>query len=277
MPQSFRPKTEYPVALRELEVLRVTDVTPGMRRVTLTGAQLGAFTTPDGLRNVAFASTGFDDDIRLLFAYPGEREPVLPVIVDGRVTFAPGRRPLARAYTVRRYDRHAREIDVDFVLHGDGVATTWARIARPGDRIHVAGPSTSLNVPVGVDHLLVAGDETALPAIARLLEELPADTRAEVFIEIAEDAHRQPLHEPPTVSVTWLSRRGAAAGTTSLLSDALCSANWPDDSVFAWLAGEQATIRSLRRRLVHERGIPKTSIEFAGYWKHGEHVVPDAP
>ncbi|MFM9258979.1 siderophore-interacting protein [Rhodococcus sp. 5A-K4] len=140
MPRNTRPTTAYPVTLRELEVHRVTEVTPGMRRVTLTGAQLDTFTNADGIAEPAFASTGFDDDIRLLFTYPGETDPVLPVMVDGSVTFAAGRRPLARAYTVRRYDPQTRELDVDFVVHGDGVATTWARDAGPGDRMHIAGP-----------------------------------------------------------------------------------------------------------------------------------------
>ncbi len=125
MPRNTRPTTAYSVTLRELEVRRVTEVTPGMRRVTLTGAQLDTFTNADGFAEPAFVSTGFDDDLRSLFAYPGETDPVLPVIVDGTVTFAAGRRPLARAYTVRRHDPRTRELDVDFVVHGGGVATTW--------------------------------------------------------------------------------------------------------------------------------------------------------
>ncbi|MET0796790.1 MAG: siderophore-interacting protein [Rhodococcus sp. (in: high G+C Gram-positive bacteria)] len=177
MPRNTRPTTAYPVTLRELEVCRVADVTPGMRRVTLTGTQLETFTNADGHVEPAFTSTGFDDDIRLLFAYPGETDPVLPVMVDGSVTFAAGRRPLARAYTVRRYDPRTRELEVDFVVHGSGVATAWARGAGPGDRMHIAGPSVSQGLPEDCEHLLVVGDETALPAIARLLEGLPADAR----------------------------------------------------------------------------------------------------
>ncbi|MFC8934226.1 siderophore-interacting protein [Rhodococcus sp. NPDC057135] len=276
MPRNTRPTTAYPVTLRELEVRRVTDVTPGMRRVTLTGAQLDSFTNADGHVEPAFASTGFDDDIRLLFAYPGETDPVLPVIVDGSVTFAAGRRPLARAYTVRRYDPRTRELDVDFVVHGGGVATTWARDASPGGRIHIAGPSVSQGLPHDYEHLLVVGDETALPAIARLLEELPADARGQVFVEIADPAHIQSVRELPGVSITWLPREEAEPGTTSLLLDAVRAAEWSGGRVFAWLAGEQATVRSLRRYLIRDRGIAKTDIDFTGYWKRGDTVRADS-
>jgi len=247
-----------------------------MRRVTLTGTQLETFTNADGHVEPAFTSTGFDDDIRLLFAYPGETDPVLPVMVDGSVTFAAGRRPLARAYTVRRYDPRKRELEVDFVVHGSGVATAWARGAGPGDRMHIAGPSVSQGLPEDCEHLLVVGDETALPAIARLLEGLPADARGQVFVEIANSAHIQSLRELPGVSVRWLPREGAEPGTTSLLLDAVTAAEWCDARVFAWLAGEQATVRSLRRYLIRDRGIAKTDIDFTGYWKRGEAVRADS-
>ncbi|MFF1387717.1 siderophore-interacting protein [Rhodococcus erythropolis] len=276
MPRNTRPTTAYPVTLRELEVHRVTEVTPGMRRVTLTGAQLDTFTNADGIAEPAFASTGFDDDIRLLFTYPGESDPVLPVMVDGSVTFAAGRRPLARAYTVRRYDPQTRELDVDFVVHGDGVATTWARDASPGDRMHIAGPSVSQGLPEDYENLLAVGDETALPAIARLLEELPADARGHVFVEIADSAHIQSVRELSGVSVTWLPREGVEPGATTLLLDAVSAVEWSDGRVFAWLAGEQATVRSLRRHLIRDRGIVKTDIDFTGYWKRGGAVRADS-
>lgn len=273
MPRQNRPTTVYPIALRELEVLRVADVTPGLRRVTLTGEQLAAHRTPDGFEQREFVSAGFDDDIRLLFPYPGETEPVLPTLKDGGLTFPKERKVLAKVYTVRSYDPETRELEVDFVKHGVGVATTWAYRTTPGDRIHVAGPSNSLGLPEGADWLLVLGDDTAAPAIARLLDELPEDARGEVFIEIAEADHAQKLRELPGVRVTWLSRDGAEPGSTNLLLDALRGVEWRDGEVFAWLAGEQATVRDLRRHLIEERGVEKTRIDFTGYWKRSEVVA----
>ncbi|GAA3154574.1 siderophore-interacting protein [Rhodococcus baikonurensis] len=257
MPRNTRPTTAYPVTLRELEVCRVADVTPGMRRVTLTGTQLETFTNADGHVEPAFTSTGFDDDIRLLFAYPGETDPVLPVMVDGSVTFAAGRHPLARAYTVRRYDPRTRELEVDFVVHGSGVATAWARGAGPGDRMHIAGPSVSQGLPEDCEHLLVVGDETALPAIARLLEGLPADARGQVFVEIADSAHIQSVRELPGVSVTWLPREGPSPApllcysTRSLPPNGVTNAYSPGLQAnrrrFARFVGTSFVIEELRR------------------------------
>ncbi|MET7397168.1 siderophore-interacting protein [Dactylosporangium sp. NPDC005572] len=261
------------MTLREVEVVRVVDLTPGMRRVTLAGAQLGEFTSANGFPQPAFDSTGFDDDIRLAFCYPGQTEPVLPVQREKSIDVPRDPRPLSRVYTVRRWDPEAGELSVDFVKHGVGTATTWAYRAQPGDRIHIAGPGSSKAFPAGVDWLLVAGDDTALPAIGRLLDEIASDTRAQVFIEIAAHDHRQELHEPPGVEVTWLVRDGAEAGTTPLLLDAVRNCGWWDGRPFAWLAGEQTTVRDIRRQLVEDRGMPKEDIEFTGYWRRGEVVA----
>jgi NADPH-dependent ferric siderophore reductase len=268
MPKSSRAVTVHPMVFRELEVLRVRDVTPGMRRVTLTGAQLGAFTSGSGHPMAEFRSPGFDDDIRLHFPYPGQADPVLPVQLAHRVAFPKdGPRSLSRVYTVRRYDPEAAELDIDFVRHGSGVATTWAHRVTPGDRIHLGGPLASKAFPATADWLLVAGDDTALPAIGRLLDEAPEDLRAQVFIEIAEDAHRQELRALPGVTVHWLSRAGAEAGTTSLLLDVVRAADWWDGAAFAWVAGEQAAVRDIRRHLVEDRNLAKGDIEFTGYWR----------
>ncbi|MGO2636538.1 MAG: SIP domain-containing protein [Corynebacterium variabile] len=283
MPRRARPTIVRPIALRELEVKRVADITPGLRRVTLTGDELGALTTPEGFDQLEFTSTGFDDDIKLIFAYPGETEPVLPIRKEGGIRFPKERRPLGKSYTVRRWDAATRELDVDFVKHGLGTATTWAYRAQPGERIHIAGPTTSTGLPEGADWLLIAGDDTATPAIARFLEDLPADTRGKVFIEVAEDAHIYDLREIPNMEVTWLPRNGAPAGASTLLLDAVAAASWQDGQCFAWLAGEQSVVRDLRRHLIDIRSLDKAWIDFTGYWKRetvesieGDDAVPDA-
>lgn len=102
MPRRARSTTVHPIALRELEVKRVADIAPGLRRVTLTGDELDALTTPEDVDQLEFTSTGFDDDIKLIFAYPGETEPVLPLHKDGGIKFPKERRPLSKSYTVRR-------------------------------------------------------------------------------------------------------------------------------------------------------------------------------
>lgn len=273
MPRTSRRLTVHPPTLREVEVVRTVDITPGMRRVTLSGEQLGAFTTADGVVRPAFASPGFDDDLAFYFPYPGQRDPVLPVQGEAKLIVPKDPRPLSRAYTIRRWDPEAGELDVDFVEHGVGVGTTWADRTRPGDRIHLSGPRTSKAFPTGADWWLVAGDDTALPAIGRLLDELPSDVRAQVFIEIAEDAHRQELRELPGVDVTWLVRSGAKAGTVSLLTEAVRGTPWWPGQAFVWLAGEHTAVRDIRRHLVEDRGVPKEDIDFAGYWRRSEVVA----
>lgn len=273
MPRRARPTVVHTIVLRELEVARVVDVTPGMRRVTLTGDQLGSFTGSDGTAFPEFASDGFDDNVRLIFPYPGESEPVLPVYKDGKYRWPADPPALWRVYTVRRYDAQARELDIDFVKHGVGVATTWAYRANPGDRLHVGGPSVSSGRPEGYDWFLVVGDDTAIPAIARLLEELPDDTQAEVYIEVAEEAHRTDFPARPGVEVTWVVRNGLAPGTEPLLLEAVREAGRREGSMFAWLAGEQSVVRDLRRYLIEERGVDKSDIDFTGYWRRAEVVA----
>ncbi|PZF86134.1 siderophore-interacting protein [Jiangella anatolica] len=273
MPKTSRRLTVHPLTLREVAVVRVVDLTPAMRRITLGGEQLRAFTSANGFPQPAFDSPGFDDDIRLVFRYPGHVEPVLPVQRERGVDLPRDPRPLSRVYTVRRWDPETGELDVDFVKHGVGVGATWAYRAQVGDRIHFYGPSASRALPHDADWLLVAGDDTAIPAIARLLDELPDDARAQVFVEVAEDAHRLELRALPHVEVTWLVRDGAEAGTTTLLRDAVRDGAWWDGRPFAWLAGEHTAVRDLRRHLVEEREVPTEDIEFSGYWRRGEVVA----
>lgn len=276
MPNQDRAVSVYPIAVRELSVSRIVDVTPALRRVTLTGDQLGAFTDDEGRAWPAFTSTGFDDDVRLIFPYPGETEPVLPILRDGGIKLPEGRRPVWRVYTVRRHDPVAGELDVEFVRHGVGIATTWAYRATPGDRVHVAGPAASLALPATAERLLVAGDDTALPAVSRLLETAPSDLRADVFIEVAETAHRVPLGEHPGVEVTWLVRDGAGPGTSTQLAECLRTVTegpgWDAAATAGWLAGEQSVVRDLRRLLV-AAGVDRRRIDFTGYWKLGEVVT----
>jgi NADPH-dependent ferric siderophore reductase len=274
MPKTSRRLTVHPLTLREVEVVRVVDLTPGMRRVTLAGAQLREFTAANGLARPAFDSSGFDDSIRLVFCYPGQTEPVLPLQTAKGLDLPRDPRPLARVYTVRRWDPDAGELDVDFVKHGIGVGTAWAYRTQPGDRIHFYGPSASRALPHDAGWLLVAGDDTALPAIARLLDELPDDASAQVFVEVADDAHRLELRALPHVEVTWVVRDGAKAGTTTTpLLDAVKSSEWKEGRPFAWLAGEHSAVRDLRRHLLEDRGLPKDDIEVTGYWRRGGEVV----
>lgn len=258
----------FPIVLRELEVLRAYEVTPHLRRVVLGGAELGAFRRY-GYDLTAFRTESPDDHVKLFFPAPGETEPVLPEQDDGHLDWPrEGPRPIGRDYTPRRFDADAGELDLDFVLHDGGIAAGWAARARRGDRIFLAGPKMSTVVPVTPAWYLLAGDETALPAIGRWLDELPPDVPVRVLAEVPGPADEQKFG--PRAEVTWLHRNGAPAGRTDLLERALRDLVWPSDDVYTWAAGEAGAMRTVRDHLRKERGLPAERMCVTGYWKRGE-------
>lgn len=152
----------------------------------------------------------------------------MPVGGAGGLVFPDGgERPEVRDYTPRRFDAAARELTIEFVLHGDGPASGWAARAAPGQWIGVGGPRGSRLLPEDYDAYLLAGDETALPAIARRLEEMCPGARAVVLIEVADAAEERYLPTAANASVTWLHRNGVPAGTGGLLRQALSAVILP--------------------------------------------------
>ena len=244
-----------------LEVTAVRRVTPRTARVTFTGPGL------------AELEAWPDQQLKLLVPPPG-RPVRLPEPDDdvmrwyqAYLAIPPEERPVMRSYTVRSRERGT--IDVDFVLHSGpaGPATAWARRAAPGDVLGRYGPDPAYRRPLSTaDTLLLAGDETAVPAVSTILSEVD---NAVVFLEVADAAEEQPLPG----EVHWLHRNGAEHG--SRLLEAVRAAALPEGSA-AWLAGEASTVRALRRHLVGERGLPKDDIEFTGYWRR-KLTQDDAP
>ncbi|MER5872744.1 siderophore-interacting protein [Streptomyces sp. NPDC002044] len=266
--RSPRSVVTFPIVLRELTVLRVSDVTPGMRRVTLGGPQLHAFENA-GLSLPELRTEGFDDHVKFFFAEEG-RDPVLPRQNVSSLDWPADGRPISKDYTPVRFDPVAGEIDFDFVRHDGGIASSWAQEAAPGRVTWIAGPKMSHSHPEGADWLLVIGDETALPAIGRWLAEMPAGTRARVFVEVGEDSHRQDLPTKADAEVTWLVRHGAPAGRSDLLERAVRDMEWLPGTVFVWAAGEAVTLKGIRRHLSVERGVPRDQTHITGYWRRAE-------
>ncbi|MFT3876676.1 MAG: siderophore-interacting protein [Propioniciclava sp.] len=266
MLQSIRPATVFGITTRRLQVIRAVDVTPGMRRVTLGGPGLAAHAAPNGNPVAAFRSEGFDDEFKVILPNPQTGELLVPAQGEGTLDWPREAFGNTRTYTIRRWDPEAGELDLDVVKHGSGPGTTWAYSCRPGDDIHIAGPKVSSGHPPA-RWVLIAGDETALPAIGRWLEEMPAESVAEVFIEVADATRIQDLAAPSGARITWLTRDGAPAGTTTWLFDALRAAPWHGDDVYAWVAGEAITLAPIRRWLRQEKGLPKERVEVTGYWR----------
>ncbi|WP_433532310.1 siderophore-interacting protein [Micromonospora sp. CA-263727] len=298
-----------PWRLFSVEVRAVRRLSPSFVRVTFTGPDLDRF-----------ADNGYDQRIKLALPLPGQRAVYLPQGPDwyAQLRALPEhRRNPVRTYTVRAVRPHLSEVDVDLVLHGEGgPATRWARRVRPGDEIAIAGPDAEHPGPHGglefrppsTGCLLIAGDETAVPAISGICERLPLDARGRVLLEVPTAEDVLPLVAPPGVEVTWLSRDGGrygdrlvgavAAAAGELLSSEVGvpvaavtgpgSPGQPVDDVdvdrailwevpdvmptaplYAWLAGEAGVIRTLRRHLVAERGLDRRAVAFMGYWRHG--------
>lgn len=288
-------------------VTQTRRICPSFLRVTLAGPDLDLF-----------GRDGLDQRVKIVFPLPDGTlcDIDAPEVVEEGTWYErwralpDGARNPLRTYTVRRVRHAARELDVDLVVHGgSGPAARWLEAVRPGDDVIVIGPDArSIHSHVGIDfrpgparRLLLAGDETAAPAICAILEALPADRVAQAFIEVPDADDRFELDLPAAAEVAWLPRAGApvgarlvpaVAGWAREAADLLAAAAaptsqqlvevdvdrellWespaapPDEAFYAWLAGEAGVIKDLRRLLVRGHGVDRSRVAFMGYWRQG--------
>lgn len=251
-------RNHFPIKIREVSVLTRTRPTPGMIRLTLGGPGMDGFESHEADEHVKLVLP--DEDTGLV------RAPTQ----DGDHLDWPSPFPPTRDYTVRVYRPEAAEFDVDFVVHEGGRAAEWAQTCEIGSTIWVAGPRPGYVVPADFTYQVVVGDETALPAVARWLEEVPAGIRGAAAIEIAGPQERQDLHVPEGWTLTWLDRQGAPPGSTRLMGDFVESLTLPEDEhVFLWASGEAGCLKPIRAwAKQHDLGKGQTII--AGYWKRGK-------
>ncbi|MFJ2546915.1 siderophore-interacting protein [Pseudomonas sp. NPDC087612] len=243
-------RVNHEIKHRRLNVLRVTELTPRMRRITLGGPELQGFT-----------SVGSDDHVKLMFACSAEEQAVLDNLDFSR----DGLRPTMREYTPRRIDLAGGEMDIDFVLHGDGPASTWAAQAQVGQVLNMAGPRASLVVPDIFDSYLLVGDETAIPAIARRLEELPAGRKVLVVIEIENAQEQQTLASAAQVEVIWVLRQQQD------LLEVVKDLPLPSGQLYTWVALEKSLMRKAKRLLIDDKGVKEDLIKAASYWQLDPH------
>lgn len=245
--------------IRTLEITAVTDITPKMRRIRLAGPELAGFQSP-----------GHADHIKVFLSSDG-RPLGRPVMRPEGIAFDDGvAKPFMRDYTPRKFDPVALTLDLDFVLHGDGPASAWAAQATPGQTLIIGGPRGSLRIPDAYDWYFLAGDETALPAIGRRLEELPAGTPVIAVIEVADAAEQQHLPTRANAQIHWVHRNGAEPGTINPLLDATAGLIFPPGDGYAFVACEALNAKALRAHLTDQRGFAPESIPAAGYWARGE-------
>jgi NADPH-dependent ferric siderophore reductase len=226
-------RVRHELKRRDVQVARVETLSPHFRRITFTGEALSDF-----------VSASFDDHVKVFVASPD------------------GGEPARRDYTPRAWDNAAKELSIEFALHGAGPAAEWAAQAAPGQTLTIAGPKGSFIIPLDYDWHLFVGDETALPAVARRLEQLPAGVRAIAILRAADVADRRDFRTSARLHVQWVATDGE-------LLEAVRSATLPRGDGYAWCAGEAAAMAALRRVLVEDKGHPRDAIRAAAYWKRG--------
>ena len=257
-PNRSAQRVRHELKFRLLSVVQVQRISPHMVRVTLGGADLQGFTSP-----------GFDDHVKVFFPDPATGELVLPSGPPAPGAPQDGPRPTMRDYTPRRFDAQALTLEIDFALHDAGPATTWAAQAQVGQTLGIGGPRGSFVLPTEFDGHLLVGDDTALPAIARRLAELPAGAPTLVLAEVDGPADEQPLDSAAEVSLVWVHRQGSPHGASALLLERLRSLRLPPGDIHAWVACETHAAKALRAHLVNERGVKPQWTKAAGYWRQG--------
>ena len=223
-------RVRHELKRRQLTVSAIAPIGPGFVGITFSGEDLADF-----------VSLSFDDHVKLMF--------------DDSAAH-----PLRRDYTPRHFDRERKTLTLEFALHGHGAASDWARNARVGQQLAVGGPRGSFVVPLDLDWHLLAGDTTALPAIARRLEELPAG--AKVFVAVlADPADRRPLPSRAEVTLTW-------ADDADGLIAALQAWTPPAGTGVAWGGGEAQAMARVRG-VLNDKGVPREWTRVSAYWKRG--------
>ncbi|MFF7973113.1 siderophore-interacting protein [Streptomyces sp. NPDC007905] len=238
------------------QVVRTERLTPRMQRVVLGGEGLTGFA----------ADTCTDHYVKLLFGPEGVTypEPFDPERI--RAEFPREQWPVTRTYTVRAWDPEHRELTLDFVIHGDeGLAGPWAARVQPGESVRFMGPGGAYAPDPSADWHLLAGDESALPAIARALETLPAGALARAFVEVSGPEEEQKIDSD--VQVVWLHRGKRPVGEALL--EAVRGLEFPEGRLHAFVHGEAGFVKELRRLLRVELQIPREVLSISGYWRLG--------
>lgn len=253
-----QPARKAPKAT-EARVVRTERITPHMVRIVLGGPGLDAFEV----------GAYTDHYVKLLFAPEGVAYPEPFDMERIREEFPRDQWPTTRTYTVRAWDPVHRELTVDFVVHGDeGLAGPWAARATEGETVRFLGPGGGYTPDPAADWHLLAGDESALPAIAVALEALPAGAQAHAFVEIPDASEEQKFATADGVDVTWLHRGDRPTGEA--LVEAVRALEFPAGDVHAFVHGEAGFVKELRRHLRLDRGVPRERLSISGYWRQGK-------
>lgn len=239
------------------EVIRLT---PHLVRVILGG---------DGFRGIEFKDAT-DQYIKMLFADP-ELGLQRPYDMEAlREELPMDRMPVTRTYTIRHIDRAAEQIWVDMVTHGEeGLAGSWAQSVQPGEYISFFGPGGAYAPRAEAEFHLLAGDESALPAIATALESMSPQARGLAVMEVHDESEELVLNAPEGVELVWLHRGAEFAPETAQLCSYLRGIELPDSDIQVFIHGEREEMKKIRRLLVEERGLERRGMSLSAYWAYG--------
>ncbi len=262
--QSTERVRREPPTFRAVSVRRTELLTPSLARVVLGGSELSGFALPEPAASV-----------RLLLPSAAGHDLVMPTWNGNQFLLPDGRRPVIRTLTPRRFDATGLELDVEIVVHEGGAASAWASSAEPGDRVRQSqGRDAATSSTLEAVGFVIMGDETALPAIAQLLESMPPAMVAQVHVELARPDARLPLAANESTRIEWHVRvEGALPGQA--LVEAI-RASTLTEGTRIWAAGEAAAMHQIRQHLFDERGLSRSVATVRGYWKHGRTGDPDA-
>jgi len=268
MPASNIAVAHADTGLVTADVVRAERISPSFVRVTLEGEQLRDW-----------RSLGFDQWFRLALPVAGDatRFDRLSERFDTRgylkyLALPRATRPAIRNYTVREFDADAHRLDIDFVVHGEGgtphagIAGPWAASLPVGAHVALIDQGCGYRPVAGANRVVLAGDESALPAVLGILRDLPRDAVGHAIIEVPDDADRQPSAAPDGVEVHWVVRAGGSTPGAEALRALTELPAW-EGPVSAFVAGEQKLATGGRRHLVNERGVDHRAVDFCGYWR----------
>lgn len=243
-----------PPPFRVVTVSHVDALTPYMSRVVFEGEALG-----DLAPGAPAAS------VRLLLPPDGLDELVMPDWTGNEFLLPDGSRPIIRTFTP--LDVSDTAISLEVVLHDGGATSAWVTEAVPGAPAAISGPGRGHPIDVSASAYVLAGDETALPAIGQLIDAAPPDTPITTIAEIRHPDARLELPARDGVSTRWVVTDPVGSPGATLVQ-ALRDTEIPDGAQ-VWAAGEAGAMQQIRRHLADERGLPRTQTTVRGYWKHG--------
>ena len=250
------PIRREPPPFRRATVQAVRSRTPRLVALTLAGPELRGMPVPDPAASV-----------RLLVPRPATGQLELPAWTGNEFLYDDRSRPPIRTLTPLRVDPDAGELDIEVVLHGEGPLSSWAEGAAAGGEVAVSGPGRGYAVDPDAASFLLAGDESARPAIAQLLGELPRTAEVDVIVEVAGDDGRLELPSHPGARVEWCELPAGAAPGAALV-DAVVGRTIPAGARI-WVAGEAAAVQRIRKHLFDVVGADRSHAVVRGYWKHG--------